>query len=194
MASTSNVAERPGAEFRADWYALYVRHQHEKNVARMLSSKGMEVFLPLYKTTRHWSDRKKELSLPLFPCYVFVRRGVEHRLPILRTPGVHSFVGFGGFPAPVPEEEIDGIRRAVTRPEGVEPYPFMKCGEWGQVVSGPLEGLQGILVRKKNRYRLVLSVEMLEKSVAVEVEASWVERMSRPLCAVEPRLIPATVW
>jgi transcription antitermination factor NusG len=193
MVWTGHLSERPEPGVGADWYALYARHQHEKNVARLLASKGMEVFLPLYRTTRDWSDRKKELSLPLFPCYVFVRRAVEHRLLILRTPGVHSFVEFGGLPAPVPQEEIEGIRRAVARPEGVEPYPFLKCGEWARVISGPLEGLEGILVRKKNHCRLVLSVEMLEKSVAVEVEAKWVERMSRPLRAVEPRLTAAAV-
>ena len=179
-------------ESGCNWYALYTRHQHEKNVARVLSCKGFEVFLPLYNATHRWSDRCKQLSLPLFPCYVFLYGGLDRRPQILATPGVHSFVEFGGSPAVVREDEVEAIRRALENSACVVPHPFLKHGDWVRIRSGPLEGIQGILVRTKNRCRLVLSVEMLEKSVAVEVEAAFVERISQLPRTVAPRLVPAT--
>ena len=162
-----------------DWYALYTRHQHEKAVAQVLSGKGFEVFLPLYVAVRRWKHRDKQLSLPLFPCYVFVHGGAMRRLDVVMTPGVHGFVECGGKPAAIPDQEIDQVRQVVTRSTQVEPHPFLKCGDWVRVKSGPLAGIEGILVRKKNLLRLVLSVELLEKSVAVEVDASTVERVPR---------------
>jgi transcription antitermination factor NusG len=157
------------------WWVLYTRHQHEKVVAEMLTAKGLEVFLPLYTSQRRWKDRSKILSLPLFPCYVFVRGGLEHRLPVVTTPGVHMILCRGDQIAIIPEAEIDAIRKAVQGPCRVEPHPFLKYGERVRVTRGPLEGVQGILVRKKNLNRLVLSVNMLVQSVAVEVDASDVE-------------------
>lgn len=161
------------------WCAVYTRHQHEKAVARNLVGKGLEIFLPLYSTARQWKDRIKHLSLPLFPCYVFFRAGLERWLEVISTPGVYSFVGNGGRPALIPEVEIDAVRRAVERGAGVEPHPFLQCGDWVRVKCGPLEGIEGILVRKKNRFRLVLSVQLLEKSVALEVDALAVERVRK---------------
>ena len=167
------------AAMSPDWHALYTRHQHEKAVASILKGKGFDVFLPLYSAVHRWQDRAKELSLPLFPCYVFVRGGLDRRADVLATPGVHSFVPRQGPAADVPEAEIEAVRRLVVRSNGVEPHPYLRCGEWVRVKSGPLEGLEGILTRKKNLFRLVLSVELLEKSVAVEVSASMVERAAR---------------
>jgi transcription antitermination factor NusG len=160
------------------WYVLYTRHQHEKTVAQILTSKGFEVFLPLYSTARQWKDRTKLLSLPLFPCYVFLRGGLKRRLDIVTTPGIHAFVSTAGQPAAIPPAEIEAIRCLVKSGARVEPYPFLKCGEWVRVKCGPLMGIQGILVRKKNLYRLVLSVEILGKSAAVEVDAFLVERLN----------------
>ncbi len=157
------------------WWALYTRHQHEKAVAGMLAAKGFEVFLPLYESTRRWKDRSKMLSLPLFPCYVFVRGGVSRRLQVVTTPGVHMILSHGDHDAIVPESEIQAIRATVEGPFQVEPHPFLKCGERVRVKQGPLEGIEGVLVRKKNVYRLVLSVEMLAQSVAVEMDAADVE-------------------
>ncbi len=162
------------------WYALYTRHQHEKVVAQILSTKGFEIFLPLYSAVRQWKDRAKPLSLPLFPCYVFVRGGFERQLHILTTLGIHGFVGSDNRPWAIADEEIDGVRRALQTTFRVEPHPFLKCGDWVRVKSGPLEGVEGILVRKKNQFRLVLSVELLEKSAAVEVDAWVLEQVSRP--------------
>lgn len=159
------------------WFALYTRHQHEKTAARILSGKGIEVCLPLYNTVHRWKDRVKTLSLPLFPNYVFVFASGERFGAVLRTPGVYDFVRQGGFPAPVPAEDINAIQRIIERGLSAEPHPFLKCGDRARVVSGPLEGLEGILTRKKNFYRLVLSVDALERSISVEVETADVERV-----------------
>jgi transcription antitermination factor NusG len=137
----------------------------------MLKAKGFEVFLPVYESTRRWKDRRKVLSLPLFPCYVFVRGAHERRLPVLTTPGVHMIISRGERVATVPEEEIEAIRRTVDGPYRVEPHPFLRCGERVRVVRGSLEGVEGILTRKKNLFRLVLSVDMLAQSVSVEIDA-----------------------
>jgi len=157
------------------WWALYTRHQHEKTVAEMLSTKGFEIFLPLYDSVRRWKDRKKLLSLPLFPCYVFVRGGLDRRLQVVTTPGVHMILYHGEHVAMIPEVEIEAIRRAVEGSLRIEPHPFLKCGERVRVTRGSLEGVEGILVRKKNLYRLVLSVDMMAQSVAVEIDATDVE-------------------
>jgi transcription antitermination factor NusG len=160
------------------WYVLYTRHQHEKTVVQILTSKGFEILLPLYSTVRQWKDRTKLISLPLFPCYVFLRGGLERRLAVMTTPGVHGIVSTAGQPTPIPPSEIEAIRRVVERGDRVEPHPFLKCGEWVRVKCGPLMGIQGILVRKKNLYRLVVSVEILGKAASVEVDALLVERLN----------------
>jgi transcription antitermination factor NusG len=157
------------------WWALYTRHQHEKAVTDQLVSRGIEAFLPTYKSLRHWQDRDKVISLPLFPGYVFVRPSPNRRLPIVSTPGVHMILSQSGRDAVIPESEIDAIRRSVEGPLRVEPHPFLRCGERVRVTRGSLTGVEGILVRKKNLYRLVLSVETLAQSMAVEVSASDVE-------------------
>jgi transcription antitermination factor NusG len=178
----------PGAS-----YALYTRHQHEKAVAHILSNKGFEIFLPLYTVAHRWQDRTKQLSLPLFPCYVFLRGGLDRRLQVLTTPGVYSIVGCAGRPAVIPEIEIDAVRRAVESYLRVEPYPFLKCGDWVRVKSGPLLGLEGILVRKKNLFRLVLSVELLGRSAAVEVDVCMVERLAAPKAEVVSHWLPTNI-
>ncbi len=173
MAATQSTGSRLNVD--SDWWALYTRHQHEKVVADMLAAKGFEVFLPLYESIRRWKDRSKVLSLPLFPCYVFVRGGLNRRLQVVTTPGVHMILYRGENVAAIPEDEIQAIRLTVEGQFRVEPFPFLKCGERVRVVRGTLEGVEGVLVRKKNTYRLVLSVEMLAQSVAVEINAADVE-------------------
>jgi transcription termination/antitermination protein NusG len=169
MMTLQSMESRP--EKGAPWCAVYTRHQHEKSIGEMLEAKGFEVFLPLYESTRRWKDRRKVLSLPLFPCYVFLRGAHERRLPVLTTPGVHMIISRGEKVETVPEEEIEAIRRIVEGQLNVEPHPFLRCGERVRVVRGSLEGVEGILTRKKNLYRLVLSVEMLAQSVSVEIDA-----------------------
>jgi len=160
------------------WYALYTRHQHEKCVHQALMGKGFASFLPLYTTAHQWKDRVKRVSLPLFPCYVFVRGPLVQWLPILTTPGVHSVVACAGRPAVISCEEIESIRRAIESPAKVEPHPFLRCGDRVRVIAGPLRGLEGLLIRKKNWCKLLLSIEMLQRSVAVEVDAAMVERVN----------------
>jgi transcription antitermination factor NusG len=167
------------------WWAIYTRHQHEKTVAEILKMKGVEVFLPLYPSMRRWKDRRQLLYLPLFPGYVFVRERLAQKLHVLTTPGVHMILSQGDRAALIPEDEIEAIRRTVSGERPVEPHPFLKCGERVRVTRGSLSGIEGILVRKKNVFRLVLTVQMLAQSVAVEIDASDVEplgtRVSTPL-------------
>jgi transcription antitermination factor NusG len=177
MLSTANSIYED-AKLRLGWHALYTRHQHEKAVAAVLRQKGLEVFLPLYATAHRWKDRTKQLALPLFPCYVFVRGGLDCRQAVLTTPGVFSFVGCAGRPEEIPEADMEAIFRILRSTLQVEPHPFLRCGDQVRVNSGPLEGIEGILVRKKGLFCLVLSVEMLQKAVAVEVDASTVERIT----------------
>lgn len=166
------------------WYALYTKHQHEKTVAHNLLCKGFETFLPLYASARNWKDRAKLLHLPLFPCYVFLKTNLERRLDIITAPGVYGLVSSGGQPATIPAAQIESIRQVVGSSAHVEPYPFLKCGDWVRVRSGPLTGVQGILVRIKTIYRLVVSVEMLGRAAAVEIDALSVERLDEKPCGV----------
>ncbi len=167
-----------GDDASENWYALYTRHQHEKAVAQSLSSKGFEIFLPLYTVAHRWKDRTKQLSLPLFPCYVFFRGGLDRWLQIVTTPGVNAVVGCGGRAGVIPQTEIEDVRQVVESSLRVEPHPFLNCGDRVRIKSGPLVGIEGILIRKKNLFRLILSVAMLGKSAAVEVDASLVERVA----------------
>lgn len=176
MAKIKNIADF--MEQTPSWFALYTRHRHEKSVAQWISGKGIEVFLPLYKAAHRWKDRTKDLYLPLFPNYVFVQAVPNQRGAVLSTPGVYDFVRLGGLSVPIPTDEIEAIRQAVEHSLNAEPHPFLKSGDRVRVKSGPLAGLEGILVRKKNFYRLVLSVELLVKSIAVEVDVADVERVS----------------
>lgn len=173
-------------ESESPWWAVYTRHQHEKVIAQVLTTKGFEVFLPLYESIRRWKDRNKMLSLPIFPCYVFVRGGVSRRSLVVTTPGVHMILYHGERVAVIPDDEIEAIRKAVEGPFRVEPHPFLRCGERVRVTRGSLEGVEGVLLRKKSVYRLILSVDMLAQSVAVEIDASDVEPVSafgRPTAA-----------
>ena len=162
----------------SSWYAVYTRHQHEKAVAQILTGKGFNTFLPLYATTHDWKDRTKALTLPLFPCYVFLKGGIERRLQIITTPGIYGLVSSAGQPAAIPDIEIEAIRRVVESGTRVEIHPFLKCGSWVRVKCGPLAGIEGILVRKKNVSRLVLNVEILGTAAAIEVAAFQVEAVT----------------
>jgi transcription antitermination factor NusG len=180
----ANLMEASETCAATSWAAVYTRHQHEKNVADMLTMKGYEVFLPLYESMRKWKDRRKLLNLPLFPGYVFLRGAQTRRLPVLTTPGVSMILRQGDRVAVIPEEEILAIRMALEGDFTVEPHPFLRCGERVRVKRGALCGVEGILVRKKNAFRLVLSVAMVAQSVAVEVEATDVEPVCKLICAM----------
>jgi transcription antitermination factor NusG len=167
------------------WHALHTRHQHEKNVARSLLIKEHYVFLPVYGVDHRWRDRKKHLWLPLFPCYVFIRGGMDRQLQLLTTPGMVGILQSSGRPAIVPDEQIDAVRRIVESSIRVEPYSFLDCGDRVRVKAGPLAGGQGILVRKKGMYRLIVSLEMLGRSAAVEIDVSCVEGIEPPSAAMQ---------
>jgi transcription antitermination factor NusG len=187
MLRNEEIANTAGASYEPSWYALYTRHQHEKVVAQALAGKGFEIFLPQYKAMHQWKDRQKVVVLPLFPNYVFIHGGLERMLNIVTTPGVHSIVSWGARPAVIPSKEIDAVRQLVESPFPVEPHDFINCGDLVRVICGPLEGIEGVLVRKTRGVRLVLSVQMLSKSASVEVDINMVERVN---VEAKPRIAP----
>jgi transcription antitermination factor NusG len=156
------------------WFALNTKFRYEDFVARHLFGKGYEIFLPMYKSRRKWSDRVKELDVPLFPGYLFCRFDPQDRFPILTTPGLIQIVGHGKAPVPVDESEISAIRTAVGNDLTREPCPYLQVGQKVRVQCGPLSGVEGILVHIKGARRLVLSVTLLQRSVALEVDGAWV--------------------
>ncbi len=164
---------------RYPWFALRVKSRYEKIVATIARNKGFEEFVPLYQSRRRWSDRFKSVELPLFPGYVFCRLNPEFRLPLLTIPGVMSFVGIGKVPASIEEAEIAAIQTAIGAGLSAEPYPFLEVGQRVRLAEGPLAGLEGLLVEVRKQQRLAVSVSMLRRSVAVEIDRQWV----RPLDA-----------
>lgn len=161
----------------ARWYALYTAPRHEKKVVEQLSQQGVICFLPLYRSLRQWKDRRKELTLVLFPGYVFVRGVLQDRLKVLRLPGAVRFVSFNGQPAPLSDLEIEGLRSRIGD-RGVEPHPYLQVGRRVRVRRGPLEGLEGIIQRTKDSCRIVFTIELISRSVAVEVDESEVESIA----------------
>jgi transcription antitermination factor NusG len=156
------------------WFALQVRTRQEAGVSEQLSGHGYEQFLPLYKVRKRWSDRIKEVDAPLFPGYLFCRFNPHDRLPILKTPGVIQIVGFKNGPSAVEESEILSIQTLVAAGVPHQPWPFLATGDRVRIESGPLLGLEGILTEVKRSHRLVLSVTLLQRSVAVEIDSAHV--------------------
>lgn len=161
-------------EPRPRWFALTVKHQHERGVQAALASCEIEAFVPVYRARRPWSDRVKEVEAPLFPGYVFGCFPARERVRVLNTPGVGRIVGFGGVPMPVADEEIANIRAALGSHLALRPWPFLKTGDRVRVERGPLRGVEGRLLREKNGLRLVIGVELLQRAMAVEVDAEMV--------------------
>jgi transcription antitermination factor NusG len=159
------------------WFAIHTRYQHEKLVAATLQGKGLEVFLPTYDASHRWSDRTKRVTLPLFPGYLFFANDIDQRIQILSTPGVNAIIRAGNLPAEISNEEIAAIRRMVESTLRVEPHPFLNEGDFVRIKAGPLEGLEGIVSRKKDAVRLVLSIQILGQSAAVEIDGCAVERL-----------------
>ncbi len=158
------------AESQPHWYALQTRSRHEKVVHQQLEQKAIESFLPLYRSMRRWKDRRKELDLPLFPGYVFVRVALTERREAVKTHGVARMVSFGGAPASLPEKEIEAIRHFLSQRMRLDPHPYLRVGQRARIRSGPFQGLEGILLRKKNSLRFVISLDLIFRSVAVEVD------------------------
>jgi transcription antitermination factor NusG len=152
------------------WYALTVRHQHERQTEKALRSRGLDTLVPLYRSRRQWSDRVQELELPLFTGYVLCRFAMGERIRILSTPGVASIVAFGGRPAPLEEAEIAGIEQLLDSKLALAPWPYLQVGDRVRVERGAMRGLEGTLLRTKDGLRLVISVELLQRSIAVELD------------------------
>lgn len=159
----------------SEWYVVQTRSRHEKSVCEQLSSKQIETFLPLYRTSKRWKNGQVGAQLPLFAGYLFVRIPAHSKLSVLQTPGVARFLGFGNKPALVPDEEIAKLEIAVTNGDAVCPHPFLTGGERIRIRTGPLAGLTGILVHGKKRDRVVLSVELISRSISVELDTVDVE-------------------
>jgi transcription antitermination factor NusG len=157
------------------WYALQTKARHEKAVSNYLRLQGLEEFLPLYKSRREWSDRVRVVEMPLFGCYVFCRLDPRSAISVLGVPGVIHVLGYGAEPAPVPEGEIAAIRRLLASDVPALPCPYLKAGVPVRIRSGAMKGLEGRLVRIKSHCRLVLSVHLLQRSVALEVDPESVE-------------------
>jgi transcription antitermination factor NusG len=160
------------------WFALQVRTRQEARVAQQLNGRGYDQFLPVYALRTRWSDRIKEVNAPLFPGYLFCRFNPQDRLPILKTPGVIQIVGFNNGPTAVDESEMQSIQTLVAAGAPHQPWPFLATGDRVRIESGPLLGLEGILIDVKRSHRLILSVTLLQRSVAVEIDSALVAAIS----------------
>ena len=166
--------ETAQASYGLPWFAVQVKSTHEKRVTSLLQYQTYECFLPLYTSRRRWSDRIKRVKLPLFPGYVFSRFTPVDRIPILKTPSVISIVGIGAIPTPIDECEIAAIQRAVASGFGLSPHPFLQVGQRVRINGGSLCGLEGLIADVRKRDHLILSVTLLQRSVAVEIDSAWV--------------------
>jgi transcription antitermination factor NusG len=181
----SSVSERndrepahlPIAFEEPHWYVAHTSANHEKRVTQQLQERSVENFLPLYDSVRRWKDRRMKLQLPLFPSYVFVRLPLRERLKVLQVPGVARLISFNGQPAALPDKEVEALRASLAAQLRTEPHPYLTVGRRVRVKSGPLEGVEGILIRKKNACRVVLSLDLIMKSASVEMDASDLERI-----------------
>jgi transcription antitermination factor NusG len=173
-----------GSSGSLQWFALRVKSNCEKTVATLIQYKGFEEFLPLYRRRQRWSDRYKSVDSPLFPGYVFCRIDPRFRLPILTIPGALNFIGIGKVPVPVEDSEIAAIQTAIRSGLPAAPCEYLNVGQLVRFEDGPLAGLEGILTESRKQCRVVVSVELLKRSVAVEIERDWVTPLGpdrRPL-------------
>jgi len=165
----------PGDYFQLRWYAVYTRSRHEKSVVDQLRYKQIETFLPLCEMMRRWKNGDHRVQLPLFPGYTFVHIALKDRLHVLNVPGVVRLVGFDGIPVPLADEDVESLRRALSSSVKVAPHAYLAMGRRVRVTAGPLTGLEGILVRKKGDFQVVLSIALIQRSVLVHVDALSLE-------------------
>ena len=169
------TAHLPIAFEEPHWYVAHTSANHEKRVTQQLQERSVENFLPLYDSVRRWKDRRMKLQLPLFPSYVFVRLPLRERLKVLQVPGVARLISFNGQPAALPDKEIEALRASLAARLSAEPHPYLTVGRRVRIKHGPLKGVEGILIRRKNALRVVLSIDLIMRSASVEVEAGDVE-------------------
>jgi transcription antitermination factor NusG len=153
------------------WYAGYTASRHEKRVAEHFAQRGVEHFLPLYETIHRWNNGRHWVRLPLFPGYIFVRIALRDRLRVIEVPGFVRLVGFSSLPCPLPEADINKMKEALNKGVLAEPYPYLTAGTRVEIKNGPLQGMTGILLRRQNKCRVVISVDLIMRSMSVEVEA-----------------------
>jgi transcription antitermination factor NusG len=168
-------AHLPSEYSESRWYAAYTLSRHEKQVAHQLEERRLECFLPLYRSVHRWKDRRKQVELALFPGYVFVHIPLKNRLQVLQLPSVVQFVSFNGRPAPLPTSEIEALRNGLAGKAYIEPHPYVKIGRRVRVHSGPMAGLEGVLLRRRDKFRVVLSIHLIQRSVATEVDETEIE-------------------
>jgi len=161
------------------WFALSVTVRHEKIVSQVLQNKGFETFLPLYTRRHQYSRRVREFEIPLFPGYLFCRSALATRLPILTTPGVLQMIGAGKIPIPVEESEITSLQKAAEAGVPVAPHPFWQSGHTARIATGPLAGIEGVVMNAKHPLRLILSVRLLQRSVLLEIDSESVDLVSK---------------
>ena len=152
------------------WYALRTKSRHEKFVRDQLDKQGIEPLLPTVRRLSQWKDRKKEIEVPLFSGYCFVRFSQGEKAPVQKTIGVVEIVGSGSRPEPIPQQEIDALRRLMTSVLPYDPHPYLHEGRQVEVVRGPLQGVQGLLLRKEKRHRLVIGIRLIHQAAAVEID------------------------
>ena len=167
--------ELPGIYAEPRWYVAQTCCQHEKRVAQQCASRGIEHFLPLYEKISRWKDRRVRLQIPLFPGYIFVRIPLRERLRALEISSVACFVGFGGAAMPIPDFEMDTLQKGLASQLRTEPHPYLRVGRRVRIKSGPLTGLEGILIRKKGSLRFVVSVDLIQRSVATDVDIADID-------------------
>ena len=170
-----NCSPLPSEYHEVRWYAAYTSANHEKRVAEQLSVRAVDHFLPLYSAVRRWKDRRVMLKLPLFPGYVFVHMALRDKLRVQQVPGVARLVGFDGTPAALPEDEIERLVKGLASGVRAEPHRFLTVGRRVRIKGGPLVGVEGIVIRRKNGIRLVLSLNLIQRAAALEVEAADLE-------------------
>jgi len=170
-----NSADSSAQHSPSQWYALYTCARHEKRVAEQIERRRMSCYLPLYRSVRRWKDRRKELELALFPGYVFVHMSLANKVKVLEVPGAVRLVSFNGQPAALPAEEIEMLRTRLASNSKVEPHPFLRAGRKVRVHSGPFQGLEGVVVRRKDRCRLIFSIDLIQRSLAIEVDEADLE-------------------
>jgi transcriptional antiterminator NusG len=176
----SQLGESAAADEPSLWFALRIRSKHERVASEHLRHRGYEEFSPTYRAETQWSDRKKMADRFLFPGYVFCRLDPNHRLPVLTIPGVVGIVGFGQGASPIPDSEIERIRMMTGSGLLVTPWPYLEVGQMVVLERGPLAGLEGILEEVKGEARLVVSIELLQRSVSTEIDRTWVRPLKRP--------------
>lgn len=163
------IPKLPPEYLLARWYAIYTSAHHERRIGQQLTERQIENFIPLYESARRWKDRRVTLQVPLFPGYVFVRVPLQERLKVVQIAGVARFVGFGGTPTALLEEEIAALRTGLSKGMKARPHPFLTVGRRVRVKNGPFSGVTGILIRRKGKSRVVISIELLRQSVAIDV-------------------------